>query len=99
MHSFRSHCNRFIECPLLREYTWYPNDFSEEPRNRPFSVTYGSAFPVLRRITSVSVRFPLSETQNLSHNQSFKKVRPLAGILRQMEEIMKIGYVRVSNQE
>src|SRR5260221_10503180 len=58
------------------------------------NATHGSAFLRLQRTTSTSTGFPLDESQNSSHN-----IRPLTGNLRHMEELMKIGYVRVSKQE
>jgi Resolvase, N terminal domain len=62
----------------------------EDSQNRPFHETYGSASLRSRRTTSPSTGFPLDESQ---------KVRLLTANVRQKEELMKIGYVRVSKQE
>src|SRR5438445_263617 len=68
---------------------WFPHRLGCR-RKRPFSATHCSAFLESPSITSTSTRFPLGESQ---------KVKRLTGNLRQMEEMRKIGDVRVSKQE
>jgi hypothetical protein len=46
----------------------------DELQNRPFVATHGSAFLGLRRTTFASTRFPLDESQNVSHNQYLKRL-------------------------
>jgi Resolvase, N terminal domain len=42
---------------------------------------------------------PLDESQNSSQNEKSQNITRLTGNVRQKEECMKIGYVRVSKQE
>jgi len=57
---------------------------------RPFSATYDSAFLALLHVTFASVERSLDESQNFIE---------LTENLRQNDEFMKIGYIRVSKQE